>query len=394
MQRIIEHRVAHSFLTSLEQLRVGSLTIVTPDGTTHQFGDPQSSPHGQLHLRTWDVIVNAARRGDIGLGEDYIAGQWESDDIGALIEVFLRNMHIFDAYAHGNIIHRSIFRLLHLARSNRRGQSRRNIRSHYDVGNEFYSLWLDESMTYSSALFHHPQDDLHTAQQQKYQRMLDRATGGSGSHVLEIGCGWGGFAQHAAERDHHVTALTISDAQHRFATSRLERHGLLDRVRLKLQDYRDSSGLFDAIVSIEMFEAVGERYWPSYFRTLKSRLHGDGRAMVQTITVDDSIFDDYRTRSDFIRRYTFPGGMLPSVQRFREEAEKAGLACRDVYAFGRDYARTLRLWLERFDANRSRIVEMGYSPEFIRSWRFYLGMCIGAFNAERTNVVQVELAHA
>lgn len=212
--------------------------------------------------------------------------------------------------------------------------------------------------------------------------------------MLEIGSGWGGFAEAAASAHHNVTALTISPAQFEFAQKRLSAKGLLNKVKLKLQDYRDASGKFDAIASIEMFEAVGEKYWPTYFRAVKDRLNKGGKAVIQTITIEDSLFDDYRTRSDFIRQYTFPGGMLPSVKRFREEAHHAGLRCKEVYAFGLDYARTLQEWLVRFDANREAILRMGYSESFIRSWRFYLGMCIGAFAAGRTNVVQVELEHA
>jgi cyclopropane-fatty-acyl-phospholipid synthase len=396
MQNLVRRTVIREFIKGLKSLEYGTFTLVTPRGVTRRFvGTHAAEPAATLQLYSWDVIVNAAKRGDIGLGEDYIEGRWESPDISALIEIFCRNMACFEPFAHGNILHRAAFRAVNALRSNRKSQSKRNITAHYDVGNEFYQLWLDDSMTYSSAIYAGEAKELHHAQAAKYQRILDIiAPDGHGKNVLEIGSGWGGFAEAAASANHEVTALTISPSQYAFAEKRLSAKGLMQRVKLKLQDYRDSSGVFDAIASIEMFEAVGEKYWPTYFQTVKQRLKRGGKAVIQTITIDDAFFDEYRTRSDFIRQYTFPGGMLPSVTRFREEAAKAGLRCKEVYAFGLDYARTLQEWLARFDANREKILHMGYSEAFIRSWRFYLGMCIGAFAAGRTNVVQVELEHA
>jgi cyclopropane-fatty-acyl-phospholipid synthase len=393
MKRLIRHKIITHFLRAMPELAVGQLTLVTPKGVVKRFTGKQQGVQAELRLHSWDVLVNAARRGDIGLGEDYIAGKWESADIGALIELFLRNMQSFEDFAHGNIVNRAVFRIYNALRRNHKAGSKRNIKAHYDVGNDFYALWLDETMTYSSALYAGQELSLAAAQQAKYQRMLEKAAPHGNAHILEIGCGWGGFAEHAARAGHHVTALTISQAQYAFADTRLQRANVRDKVNLLLQDYRDAQGTFDAIASIEMFEAVGEQYWGDYFRTIKARLKKDGHAVVQTITIDDALFDDYRTRSDFIRQYTFPGGLLPSLKRFREEAEKAGLRCKDTYAFGLDYAKTLSTWLERFDAAQPQIRAMGYSDAFIRSWRFYLSMCIGAFCAGRTNVVQIELVH-
>jgi cyclopropane-fatty-acyl-phospholipid synthase len=396
MKEYLHYKIIRHFLRSLKQLEQGSLTLITPLGVTRCYkGKQPESPAAVMQIHDWSVIINAAKRGDIGLGEDYIEGKWESPDVGLLIELFCRNMECFESFAHGNAFNRAAFRTVNMLRRNRKVQSKRNIAAHYDVGNEFYQLWLDDSMTYSSAIFHGDNTDLATAQKAKYQRIIDKiAPDGMPKSVLEIGSGWGGFATQAAKANHNVTALTISPSQYAFAESRFTKHGLLDRVKLKLQDYRDVVGTFDAIASIEMFEAVGEEYWATYFRTIKDRLKQGGRAVVQTITIDDALFDDYRTRSDFIRQYTFPGGLLPSVKRFREEAAKAGLVCKDVYAFGLDYAHTLQQWLGRFDAAREEILRMGYTEEFIRNWRFYLSMCIGAFKAGRTNVVQMELAHA
>jgi cyclopropane-fatty-acyl-phospholipid synthase len=255
------------------------------------------------------------------------------------------------------------------------------------VGNDFYRLWLDRSMTYSSALYDGT-DELYRAQQNKYERILSRIQK-PGASVLEIGCGWGGFAERAAASAHHVTGLTISPAQHAFAQKRL--NGAAD---IRLEDYRSCKGRFDNIVSIEMFEAVGEHYWPQYFACVAERLKRGGRAVIQTITIRDDLFDGYRSRSDFVRHYVFPGGMLPSLARFREEAERAGLRFAGAFAFGRDYARTLRAWSERMQAKKDEIMALGHDESFLRNWQFYLGICAAAFQVERTDVVQVELVNA
>ncbi len=381
--------VSKRFLGTLERLQYGSLTLVEPDGTTHNFKSPNEGPAATWTLHTWEVLRNAMTRGDIALGEDYIAGKWETDSIEALFSVFLMNMDVLEGdYAHGNWISRMGFNLYNrFMRRNSKNGSRQNIEAHYDVGNDFYKLWLDETMTYSSALYKDGNTDLITAQRAKYGRMLDRVNGADS--VLEIGCGWGGFAEEALKQSRKVTGLTISPSQHAYATERLD-----GKADIRLQDYRDTEGLFDSIVSIEMFEAVGERYWPVYFKTIGERLKRGGKAVIQTITIGDEFFEGYRTRSDFIRHYVFPGGMLPSAKKFVEEAAKSGLKCLDLYSFGQDYAQTLREWLTQFDAKREDILSMGYSEAFIRNWRFYLGICAASFAVNRTSVVQVELTHA
>ncbi len=395
MKRYLHYKIIRYFLRGLSQLEYGGLMLVTPRGVARYYGDMNSPLQARMELKSWSVIVNAARRGDIGLGEDYIDHLWDSPDIGTLIELFSRNVACFEQFIYGNILHRTAFRVINFMRNNRKTQSRRNIKAHYDVGNEFYALWLDKSMTYSSALYASDDAVLEDAQRAKYERILSCLPAPNNDQtILEIGCGWGGFAEHAATNDKDVTALTISEAQYRFTKERLSKQGLINRVKLKLQDYRDSSGTFDAIVSIEMFEAVGEQYWSQYFNTVRQRLKKGGKAIIQVITIDDALFDDYRTSSDFIRRYTFPGGMLPSVKRFSQEAGDAGLACQNIHRFGRDYARTLQDWLSRFDAQTDTIRAMGYNDDFIRSWRYYLGACIGAFRANRIDVIQVELTHA
>ncbi len=243
-------------------------------------------------------------------------------------------------------------------------------------------------MTYSSALYQGGAASLEDAQRNKYRRILGKF-GRDGASVLEVGCGWGGFAEEASKASHRVTGLTISPAQHAYATERLQA-----AAEIRLQDYRDIRGQFDMIVSIEMFEAVGERYWPHYFTMLSERMKQGGKAIVQTITIGDDQFEDYRTRSDFVRHYVFPGGMLPSLKRFKEEAAKAGLRCIEAFSFGQDYAHTLRQWTTRFEEKRGEILALGYSEAFIRNWQFYLGVCTAAFAGNHTDVVQVELTHA
>jgi cyclopropane-fatty-acyl-phospholipid synthase len=377
------------WLTALARVEYGSITFVGPDGNSWTFKGPQPGPVAHFHIRDWGVIERLVARGDIGLGEDYIAGAWDTDDLEALISFFLLNLDQLEGFAHGNMANRLLF-VLHnsLVRRNSLSGSRRNIEAHYDVGNDFYSLWLDETMTYSSALFEGQPRALAEAQRKKYGRIISKLDRPRAS-ILEIGCGWGGFAEQAAGADHRVTGLTISPSQHDFAVKRLG-----SNAEIRLQDYRKVEGVFDSIVSIEMFEAVGERYWPHYFNTIAARLARGGKAMVQAIVVRDELFAGYRTRSDFIRHYVFPGGMLPSLARFREEAERAGLKLLESFSFGEDYAKTLREWSGRMRARETEILALGHDQRFLRNWQFYFGICAAAFAVKRTDVVQVELVHA
>jgi cyclopropane-fatty-acyl-phospholipid synthase len=287
------------------------------------------------------------------------------------------------------------YRLRHWLRPNTRAGSRRNVHAHYDLGNDFYRLWLDGTMTYSSALFGGDLSlGLEQAQSAKYARILHELGAQPGEHILEVGCGWGGFAEHAARAGCRVTGITVSQAQLGYAQARIAAAGLADRVELKLLDYRDLEGRFDHVASIEMFEAVGERYWPVYFGTLRERLKPGGRAVVQTITIAESKFERYRTGTDFIQQYIFPGGMLPSPQRFRAEAAAQGLAVAGMHAFGADYAETLRRWHRHFDEVAARVEAQGFDERFMRTWRFYLAYCEAGFRARATDVVQAVLTHA
>lgn len=380
--------IEKSWRKAIGSLEYGTLEFIAPNGEVTICKGAHPGPSARFHIHEWDVLRRIMARGDIGLGEEYIAGTWDSDSVENLVSLFLLNLDHFDDFSDGNLINRIGF-VIHnaLVRRNSISGSARNIKDHYDVGNDFYSLWLDKSMTYSSALYNGTAD-LYSAQQNKYERILSKFQSPKAS-VLEIGCGWGGFAERAACDNHNVTGLTISPAQHKFATSRL--NGAAD---IRLEDYRRCKGSFDNIVSIEMFEAVGEHYWPAYFATVAERLKRGGRAVIQTITIRDELFSGYRTRSDFIRHYVFPGGMLPSLSRFREEAEKAGLKFVGAFGFGKDYARTLREWLVRMQGQESAIRALGHDQQFLRNWEFYLGICASTFEVARTDVVQVELVKA
>lgn len=379
-------KVKRDFLDSCQGIHSGSLRLRTPEGEIYDFGN--GGVQAELQLHDWSVVTAVATRGDVGLGETYVAGLWDSPSIVDLSTVALHNFDHLDTYVYGNFWNRLKMRLVdQVLRANSRQGSSRNIRAHYDVGNEFYQLWLDPSMTYSSALFQPDDGDLLRGQNRKYDRILDRLT--AGERVMEIGCGWGGFAERAADAGRHVTGLTISPSQKGYADARLDGRG-----EIRLQDYRDCDGTFDNIVSIEMVEAVGQRYWPTYFATLKNRLADGGRAVVQAITVQDANFETYRTSSDFIRQHTFPGGLLLSDAMIADQARKAGLVVRDNFAFGQDYARTCAIWSEQLQAQEARIRKLGHGDAFLRTWRYYLDICTATFATGRTDVVQVELAHA
>lgn len=374
------------FLSTCERLRDGQLTLHTPEGATYHFGSTGQA--AEMQINDWAAVSAMAAHGQVGLGETYVQGMWDTPSIETLMSVAMRNRDYLGSYDQASVFNRAKFRLVDtMLRANSRRGSRKNIRSHYDVGNEFYQLWLDEGMTYSSGLFANGSDDLSDAQTRKNARALSRL--GGGERVLEIGCGWGGFAEHATHQGRDVTGVTISRNQHSYAECRLD-----GRADIQLRDYRDINGKYDNIVSIEMIEAVGARYWPSYFSVLKDNLAEGGRVLLQAITVKDSFFETYKASSDYIRQYVFPGGMLLSDSVIDDQARQVGLQVQDNFAFGHDYAKTCRIWAERFTAQKRKIAEMGYGETFLRNWQYYLEICAASFAIGHTNVVQVELAHA
>ena len=384
---MFEKRMIRQFLNCLDHIEYGSALVVTPDGRQYSFAGPQPGPHATLYIRNSLVIAALACRGDIGFAEAYREGWWDSDDLTALFLVALQNEQAFDRYLYGGIFGKPLSRLAYLLHRNTLSGSRRNIQAHYDLGNEFYALWLDPTMTYSSALFA-PGDDLTDAQHRKYDRITERLP--SSGRLLEVGCGWGGFAERALERgDYGIKGLTISEAQHEYANRRLG-----GRAEIVLEDYRLQQGRYNQIVSIEMFEAVGEQFWPTYFSKIKSLLAERGKAVIQTITIGDPYFERYRTSGDPIRSFIFPGGMLPSPARFEAASREAGLRVTDRFAFGEDYARTMEQWLQRFEQRLDEVRSLGFDERFIRLWRFYLTSCIASFRSGRTDVMQMELQHA
>ncbi|GHE96791.1 cyclopropane-fatty-acyl-phospholipid synthase [Aliiroseovarius zhejiangensis] len=384
--RLTNKALKSEFLSTCERLRDGQLTLRTPEGETYHFGS--GGRVAEMQINDWAAVSAMAAHGQVGLGETYVQGMWDTPSIEGLMTVAMQNRDHLGSYDQASVFNRAKFRLVDtMLRANSRRGSRKNIRSHYDVGNEFYQLWLDEGMTYSSGLFADGSDDLSAAQTRKNARALSRL--GAGDQVLEIGCGWGGFAEQATRQGRDVTGVTISRNQYSYADCRLD-----GRADIQLRDYRDIDGKYDNIVSIEMIEAVGARYWPSYFSVLKNTLAEGGRVLLQAITVKDSFFDTYKTSSDYIRQYVFPGGMLLSDSVISDQAQKAGLQVQDNFHFGQDYAKTCRIWAERFAAQKRRIAEMGYGEAFQRNWQYYLEICAASFAIGHTNVVQVELAHA
>lgn len=381
---------ARAMLSLLERLQVGRLLVTTPAGASLSFG--HGEPHAAIRLSNWKVFGASLSRGDIGFAESWISGDWQTDSLPALLKVLVANREVIERAIYGHWWGQALYRIKHLLNRNSKAGSRRNIHAHYDLGNPFYAVWLDPSMTYSSALFgNEPARSLQDAQTAKYRRILDQLALPPGARVLEIGCGWGGFAELAARDGLHVNGLTLSTEQHAWASRRLADAGLAEQARFLLQDYRDEKGQFDAIVSIEMFEAVGERYWPSYFETLRRCLRPGGRAVVQTITIDDTLFERYRRGTDFIQQYIFPGGMLPSPEVFSRQARSAGLALDDAFGFGLDYARTLAIWRDSFLESLPQITAQGFDERFARTWEFYLAYCEAGFAQGSTDVVQFTL---
>jgi cyclopropane-fatty-acyl-phospholipid synthase len=381
----------------LAQLSGDCLHLHTPSQSLHLGEVCATRAASTLTVHDSAVFGQVLRSGDIGFAESYLQGQWSTPDLPALLALLMRQRHAFEGAVYGSFWGSLAYRLRHALRRNSRAGSRHNIHAHYDLGNAFYALWLDESMSYSSAWWDgDPNLTLAQAQQRKMERALDEAGVRQGSKVLEIGCGWGALAGLAAQRGAQLTGVTLSTEQLSWAQEHLARAGQLAQTDLRLQDYRDlgSAGTqYDAIVSIEMIEAVGQAYWPSYFQTLKSCLAPGGRACIQSILIEHVRFERYAQSTDFIQQYIFPGGMLPSDAVFRAQAQAAGLQVVKAQAFGADYARTLALWRASFLAQTERVGALGFDTRFLRLWDFYLAYCQAAFETGQTDLVQYTLAH-
>ena len=384
---------ARTALRLLARLQHGALTVQLPDGSVQHFG-PGGGTVAAITLKNWNVFAAALKSGDIGFAESYIAGDWATPHLAELLKLLIANRQAIEGMVYGTWAGRLLYRLKHLLHRNTRTNSQKNIHAHYDLGNAFYALWLDETMNYSSAWFEGRLDgDLSAAQHAKVRRALTLAGVAPGSRVLEIGCGWGALAEMATtEFGATLTGVTLSTEQLDFARQRMARLGVGSQADLRLQDYRDiQDGPYDAICSIEMIEAVGQEYWPTYFQSVQRLLKPGGRACIQSIVIDDALFDRYTRSTDFIQQYIFPGGCLPCPREFRRQAQAAGLRVVDELAFGLDYAETLRRWHERFVAQRTHILQQGFDQRFLHIWEFYLAYCEAAFTMGNINLVQYTL---
>ena len=374
-------------------LEAGSLDIVMPDGKHFRFGGRAPGPSATMRIRDVGFARRLAGGGDIGMAESFLSGEWDSPDLTRFLALFCVNRGMQETVLAAHPIMRLVQAFGHWRNRNTKAGSRRNITAHYDLGNSFYSAWLDPSMTYSSALFPDEEADLSAGQEAKYRHLAAEARIEPGHHVLEIGCGWGGFAEFAAKTvGCRVTGLTISPAQHDFARKRIFDAGLTEKVEVKLLDYRDERGSYDRIASIEMFEAVGQKFWPTYFGQLRDRLAPGGLAGLQVITIRDTLFESYRRDMDFIRKYVFPGGMLPSPGILKELGTTHGFRLAAECAFGHDYARTLDLWRGRFRAAWPNLTKQGFDERFRRLWEYYLAYCEAGFLTEIIDVRQMVFA--
>ena len=387
---------ARTALKMLRRLKHGTLTVQLPDGALQRFGSG-TAPMASLHLHNWKPCSAALRSGDIGFAESYIAGDWTTPHLADLLELLIVNRQEVESAIYGSWLGRLAYRVKHLLNRNTKANSQKNIHAHYDLGNAFYTLWLDSTMNYSSAIFDSPETTMVEGQHAKVRRALTMAQARPGDRVLEIGCGWGALAEMATtEFGAMLVGVTLSTEQLAWANERMARLGASDEADLRLQDYRDIGKTtpdepFDAICSIEMVEAVGREYWPEYFQTVARLLKPGGHACIQSIVIADELFDRYIGSTDFIQQYIFPGGCLPCPREFRAQADAAGFDIVDEFSFGLDYARTLRIWRDDFLAQEPRVLQLGFDKRFIRIWEFYLAYCEAAFAQANTSVMQFTL---
>ena len=394
LQGFYYRRQVRFLLAILSNLHCGRLTLTLPDGSQHQFSGAMSGPDSDLTIHTESALRRLLHDGKMGFCEAFMDGEASSQSLPTLIELAVLHDKYLENALKTNIFRQAGLRLFHTLRRNNKPGSAKNIAHHYDIGNSFYQAWLDPTMTYSSAVFDSETDDLTTAQLNKYKRLAELADIQSGDRVLEIGCGWGGFAKFVSQHiGAHVTGITISQAQLAYAKASLAEAGLQNKVDLKLMDYRDLQGRFDKIVSIEMFEAVGQAYWPVYFDTISRMLKSGGRAVIQSITIDHDAFQSYRDQPDFIQRYIFPGGMLPSMPMLQTPVAQAGLELVAENGYASDYARTLQEWRARFLAAWPSLAGDKFDNRFKRMWELYLAYCEGGFRAGMIDVKQILLMH-
>ena len=377
----------------LLSLKIGSVEVKLPDERIFRVSGKIDGLNARIDIIDPDCFARLVRDGDIGFMEAYMDGQWSSPDLLSFMDIIFQNFHQLATRFPGAGLVKMYERIRHWLNSNSKRQAKKNISYHYDLGNDFYKLWLDETMTYSSAFFKEKTETLSEAQTNKYAQMCDEIGVKEGDHILEIGCGWGGFAEYAAgQRGAKVKGLTISQEQHDFAVERINKAGLSDKVQIVMQDYRDETEQYDGIASIEMFEAVGEKYWPVYFDKVNSCLKSGANATLQIITIPDDRFIDYRNSVDFIQKYIFPGGMLPTETILKNEIKRVGLEYNNTIEFGKSYSETLRQWYGTFNSKWDNISRMGFDNRFRRMWNIYLTSCASAFEFDRTGLVQITMS--
>lgn len=389
---MLQSRIQWRFFSMLEGVRYGRLDLITPDGKLHQFSGTEKGLHANLRILDWRCLWGVVLRGDLGLGDAWVKGFWDTDDLQTCLEflaVNFKSKRINDGYRFAL----SLTRLRYFLQRNTLGGSRRNVSKHYELGSNFYKIWLDRTMNYSSGLFSKASTDLESAQEDKLSRITDCLD--KQSSILDIGCGWGGFIQHAIERGHDAKGITISPAHESWVREKMKDLGNNGKNIVSLQDYRKVKGKFDAVVSIEMYEHVGEEYWNNYFSKISELLKKNGTAVIQAINLKNKDLVSYRKSTDFIRSYIFPGIMLASKERLRTEADRAGLRVVDVFSFGKSYTRTLEIWLSNFESSWDhQIKPLGFDERFARIWRYYLAYCRAAFASGILDVSQLQLKHA
>ena len=387
-----------ALLQLLTKLSSGYLKMTLPNGEQREFGNRLDALHAEVQILDWSVFKAVMSHGDIGFAESYIRGEWNTPDLKAILELAIRNRTILEKAIYGSWYGSIFYRIKHWLRDNSKTGSRKNIHAHYDLGNAFYTLWLDPTMSYSSAWFSDGDNQaLADAQRAKIIRILDSTAAKPDDHILEIGCGWGGVMEQALRSNIAVTGLTLSTEQKAFAENRLQavqvELSAPKSFEVRLQDYRECQEKFDGIASVEMFEAVGEKHWPEYFEAIANCLKASGKACIQTIVIAEELFERYRHNTDFIQQYVFPGGMLPSRASFRASAAKAGLKVEGEFAFGSDYAKTLCMWRDSFNQQLQEVRQLGFDEAFIRLWNFYLMYCAAGFSERNIDVVQFTLSH-
>jgi len=372
----------------LKDIEYGYLEILTYQGRLIKFGNKDETLKAKIKIKIPNFTFNLIKGGSIGFAESYMRDEFDTDDLSNLIEITARNIKIIHKFS--GLLDLPIVNFIKkIFIKNTKSRSKENISKHYDLGNEFFSLWLDKTLTYSSAIFEKKTQDLSEAQNNKYQKLINLIKPKNGDKVLEIGCGWGGFAEYLGKKyDVKLDCITISKKQYEYAKERIHKCGLNEKVNIQIKDYRDLKDKYNSIASIEMIEAVGQNYLESYFKTIKNNLSSNGRAAIQAITIDDSLFDRYRTKKDFIQKYIFPGGFLPSLQSIKDYTKKTGLTLRGYNSYGIHYSHTLSKWRENFIGSWNNISQQGFDSSFKKIWDFYFSYCEAGFRAKNIDLIQ------